>query len=317
MNKKIKNTIVCSAIAVTAVMLCSCGNSEMIIDNSVEQTVTDTNDVTDSLSEETSDVTVSQSEETEQEKDEIMQYRFSKMYSYDENDVMYMTTSFVYDDNGNLILIDNLMTDEDEGEHFTEKEYDDNGNCISETSYLAGSDNKSCMKYEYDSRNRKIKEYNNDSPDEYTAYEYDDNDNVVKETYCKENGNKIVFWNDYTYDSQQNLVQSDYFIEKNYSSGDGDFYDATIRYYTYDRNGNVINEESTVYDYYGNVTSTGSAVSEYDEYNNLTCKEKYENDILKYTDQWEYIYDDYGNAISKKENFNGKTTRTEIEYEAY
>ncbi|RGD40944.1 hypothetical protein DW159_02790 [Coprococcus sp. AM14-16] len=317
MNKKIKKTIVFSTIAVTAMVLCSCGNSEMINDNSAEQTVTETNDATDSLSEETSDLTVSQPGETEQEKDEIMQYRISKIFSYDENDVMYMTTLFEYDDNGNLILKDNLVSGENEGERYTEYEYDDNGNCISETSYLAGDENRPCMIYEYDSQNRKIKEYDSNYPDVYTAYEYDDNDNVVKETYCKENGNKIDFWTDYSYDAQQNLIQSDFFLSKSYSDGNGEFYDSTITYYLYDENGNEIKKESTVYDENGNMTSTSLVVSEYDGYNNVTNKQTYENDSLKYTDQWEYIYDDYGNAISKKENFNGKTTRTEIEYEAY
>ena len=148
MRKETKKTIISSTIVIAAMVLCSCGSNEVIIDNSEGQTNTETDNVISS-----------QAEETVQEEDEFTQYRISKIFSYDENDVMYMTTLFEYDDNGNLILKDNLVSGENEGERYTEYEYDDNGNCISETSYLAGDENRSCMIYEYDSQNRKIKEY--------------------------------------------------------------------------------------------------------------------------------------------------------------
>jgi hypothetical protein len=190
-------------------------------------------------------------------------YTFISEYEYDKDNNLIKTSVFIlgkdgssvpvntlvnsYDSRGNLISTvtkadDGTITHRDEYEYddagrktkyseyeaeykgkeelvnTTEYEYDQSGNMIKSTKFRPSGSAETRVEYEYDSRGNKIKRviygiYANGKEDivDWNNYEYDSNNNLIKESRFIQEKNQTVPIADRTYDDKNNPLKVSYY----------------------------------------------------------------------------------------------------------
>lgn len=240
-----------------------------------------------------------------------------------------LATEYYYDDNGNLIKQINSNS-------IWSYTYDENGNKITFTSEKNGSIENNTT-WTYDRNNNVLTEHQETNSGVWDyAYTYDNKGNLLTsrtdnsdgsyslQTYTYNDAGKLInmtnedngssYEYSYTYDDHGNILTQTYNggSVKNYS-------------YTYDDNGNVLEKVETndkgkvtrtwTYDSDGTLTNETSTIWEknyaYDEYGNLIHEDYVETGGYTLDTRWNYIYDEKGNVLSMTKSKNGQVVQTE------
>jgi len=272
-------------------------------------------------------------------------YTTEKHYSTVNNAVH--TTLYEYDNRGNLLKKDQCQ----DYAPIYEYTYDSNDNILTERTSYASGDYK-LFTYTYDENNRCIKEVEEEvdggrrKPDKVVEktyddygnviekkitgtydntynyeYIYDENGNILKKTSVDLSGKENIY--EYTYDANGNILTE--------SHEDGSY----SKEYTYDDKGNLIKQVNKNYngldlevlEYIFNDenqlvkeihTRSGSAIETYEyQYNDKGLKiyQKYSNTATpEPDDHTEYFYDDVGNLIKMRGQYEGSENYSYVEY---
>ena len=232
--------------------------------------------------------------------------------------------NYTYDYKGNLLKIIEKVPDGDYSEYY-DYTYDENDNLIKEIRAFSNGDYK-IYEYTYNTNNQMILQDTINSNGEkqtkvitYDAngniikqieensygktiieYIYDDNNNITKHTYTTD-GVKYVA--EYTYDSKGNLIQkqeTETFYENT---------EITNYIYTYDENGNKIEEVCTKSNGYSSTTKYS-----YDASGNLMQETHIDSSGNEKTTKYTYDYDAYGNPTKIVESNSYRIETIEVEW---
>ena len=164
-----------------------------------------------------------------------------------------------------------------------------------------------------------MKKNSSDELKSYWTYEYDSNDNMIAvKTYDSENNLTNIQSN--KYDENGNNIEM---LLKSPDSENGwkyvykyNFDNKKIEQFRYKPDGSLKDRRTYSYDKDGNENlqfkfnpdgSFMKFVSEYDEMDNLTVQNWFnEQDEQTHQTSFEYVYDEYGNWISKRRSSNGE-----------
>ena len=242
------------------------------------------------------------------------------VYNYYENDKLSSvtvpggtTTSYTYDEEGNLLTLTNKKSDGTVLDSFTYTYSDDTlgvKNQISKTETVGGV-LKGTTSYEYDGLGRLTKTVTPDGVQ--NVYTYDGAGNRLTKTSTAGEESAVT---EYTYDEQNRLLNTSAYV----TGGT----DEVNTYYGYDNNGNQISrwtqtektsgtEDAVTLSELGINAADETAVYEYDVFNRLTAI--YQGDTII-----ENTYDGAGDNISRAENgvpvyyvYDGNTVILELD----
>lgn len=222
----------------------------------------------------------------------------AKISYYDDDRNLVSVTSYVYDDMGNLLTLDEGDADSDasyyhlerayeydkkgnmlsysedqsglaarvDSDHTCEYTYDDDGNCLTETYIDKHGSVNHVYEYEYDDDGRLLRQTNLNGEGTVTNvidYECDAAGNITKETNTMMPSGMLYYCNEYAYDEYGNIIFE-------ISSTDWGINSGTVYSYVYDDDGNIL-------------VKTGAS---YDDPDNIEYR-------------YEYTYDDDGNMLTK------------------
>ena len=242
------------------------------------------------------------------------------VYNYYENDQLSSvtvpggtTTSYTYDEEGNLLTLTNKKSDGTVLDSFTYTYSDDTlgvKNQVSKTETVGGV-LKGTTSYEYDGLGRLTKTVTPDGVQ--NVYTYDGAGNRLTKTSTAGEESAVT---EYTYDEQNRLLNTSAYV----TGGT----DEVNTYYGYDNNGNQISrwtqtektsgtEDAVTLSELGINATDETAVYEYDVFNRLTAI--YQGDTII-----ENTYDGAGDNISRAENgvpvyyvYDGNTVILELD----